>query len=60
MERARCVTCGRCSSACPNGTISIDGDSCVVDESACVGCETCVPVCRTFAITMRPVARAEA
>ena len=58
IVRARCVTCRRCVAACDSAAISVDGDSCVVDEALCGGCCACVAVCRTDAISLAPMVRA--
>jgi len=58
IKRARCVTCRRCIKVCESGAISLDGDSCVADQTLCAGCQACVAVCRTNAIAMMEPARA--
>jgi pyruvate formate lyase activating enzyme len=44
----RCIHCGACVSACPQGAISIDhahGDPVVTDRERCTRCGACVKVC---------------
>ncbi|SDG88908.1 4Fe-4S binding protein [Roseospirillum parvum] len=44
-----CTVCGACEFECPNGAISMKGDSYVIDAAACNECEgvSDVPQCET-------------
>jgi len=49
FDEERCVLCGRCVDACPEGALSLppDATSPVLDEQKCIGCGECVSVCAT-------------
>jgi pyruvate formate lyase activating enzyme len=42
---SRCIRCGTCISACPQGAISVDGDTVRTGRERCVHCGTCADVC---------------
>jgi pyruvate formate lyase activating enzyme len=46
----RCLGCGTCVAACPNGCLSLDGDVQHRDQESCQLCGTCVEVCPSGAI----------
>ena len=41
----RCIGCKTCLEVCPNGCISLSGDSLVFDQTKCVACGKCVEAC---------------
>lgn len=41
----RCIGCGACLDACPNGAVSMDGDLIVTDRSLCMACGACADGC---------------
>lgn len=43
----RCILCGDCEKACPNGVHRIENGSHYLDRSHCKQCGQCVKVCRT-------------
>jgi pyruvate formate lyase activating enzyme len=46
----KCIHCGVCIRACPEGALSANEDgTIVVDQSRCIGCGECVEVCPTTA-----------
>ena len=48
--REQCMSCGLCSSICPQGAVSMDGDNIAVIGDACNLCGTCVSECPAQAI----------
>jgi len=46
-----CVSCGACTSECPNDAISEGADKYVIDPDACVDCGACADVCPSDAIS---------
>jgi ferredoxin len=44
-----CIQCGACESECPNGAISMVGDTYVIDAAKCNDCNSCMDVCPTGA-----------
>ncbi len=49
FRAGRCVGCGRCIEACPNGAISRLDERVVTDPDACTACGDCVDVCQADA-----------
>jgi pyruvate formate lyase activating enzyme len=49
---ARCTSCGRCSSACPNNSHAIVGGTHTFDRAACTDCGACTEACLTHALQM--------
>lgn len=41
----KCIACGSCIKACPEGAISLEKGTLVTDEGLCTGCGTCCEVC---------------
>ncbi len=41
----RCVGCGACAAACPNGAISVARGKALTDRPLCTACGACVDVC---------------
>jgi len=46
----RCILCGDCVDACPNGAISFNGKSLTISRRLCQACGTCVPACPAGAL----------
>jgi len=49
---AKCVGCGKCAAACPNGCHRFDGNERAIDRPSCVSCGVCASVCWSGALTM--------
>lgn len=44
-NREKCVGCGACVKACPNGAIRMEDGKAVTDHTLCNGCGTCTDYC---------------
>lgn len=51
-NRKKCVGCGACVAACPNGAIALAEGRAAVDRSVCQSCGNCVAVCPVAANAM--------
>ncbi len=47
---ARCIGCGTCLNACPNGALSQTEEGIQIDRRLCAGCYSCVSACPTLAM----------
>ena len=45
-----CIQCGACEAECPEGAISMVGDTYVIDAAKCQDCGNCMDVCPNEAI----------
>jgi hypothetical protein len=41
----RCTGCGKCSSACPESAVLLEGGTARIDPERCVGCGACIAAC---------------
>ena len=47
---ARCIGCGKCFDACPNGAHQLRGGEHVIDRERCTGCGACASTCYATAL----------
>ncbi|MEN6420258.1 MAG: glycyl-radical enzyme activating protein [Clostridiaceae bacterium] len=47
---ARCIGCGTCLNACPNGALSQTEEGILIDRRLCAGCYSCISACPTLAL----------
>ena len=52
VDADRCISCGICEWACPNGAISI-GEIACIDSTKCTGCGLCIEKCPQRALLLR-------
>ena len=45
----RCIRCGACITACPQGALSFDDTRVITDAESCIACGECLAVCPTQA-----------
>jgi pyruvate formate lyase activating enzyme len=53
--KARCIGCGCCVTACPEGARTFTEAGAVVDAEKCTGCLTCAETCPTGAVERKGV-----
>ena len=51
ISQEECIQCGACENECPDGAISMVGDSYQIDAAKCQDCGSCVDVCPTTSIS---------
>ncbi|HEY4612552.1 MAG TPA: glycyl-radical enzyme activating protein [Bacteroidota bacterium] len=42
---SRCILCGECLDACPEGAVQKDGERYVIADDRCIRCGTCIETC---------------
>ena len=54
IDETKCNCCGLCAEVCPNDVLIKKRDACspVLTDRECLGCENCVVVCETGALTI--------
>ena len=45
----RCIRCGACITACPQGALSFDDTRVITNAESCIACDECLAVCPTQA-----------
>lgn len=50
--KKRCIGCGSCVEACPNGALKLTGNGVVTELELCTACGKCATVCPTLAMEM--------
>lgn len=50
---ARCIGCGACQAACPNGAAVFSDEGVYIDRERCAGCGACHEACPTGAMAQR-------
>ena len=48
----RCIGCGTCSSACPNGCLTVTERGVTIDRDCCTGCGSCAKACPANAMEL--------
>jgi pyruvate formate lyase activating enzyme len=48
----RCIGCGTCQAACPNGCLARDEAGVTIDRACCAGCGTCAQACPANALEL--------
>lgn len=49
-DATRCIRCGACAAACPEGAVSLAGGGIKLDMQKCAGCFKCTAVCPGHAL----------
>ncbi len=52
VEQTLCLACEDCALYCQFGALTLEWDSIVVDEHACMGCGVCVDICQQDALQL--------
>jgi len=50
VDPKTCIACESCLRWCPEGAISMQGDSAVLDQERCIGCGECLATCQAGAV----------
>ncbi len=53
VDPARCIACGACVRDCLRRALRMENAVPVIDESLCMGCQHCLAVCPTGAVSMQ-------
>jgi uncharacterized Fe-S center protein len=50
VKETLCTGCEMCVKWCPTGAVSMEGETALINQEACIGCGQCLAVCRFYAV----------
>ncbi len=50
VHHGRCISCAGCVGVCPVDTITLRGDTLIVDSDPCISCGLCIQFCPVGAL----------
>lgn len=51
VDHGRCISCAGCVGVCPVDTITLRGDTLLVDSDPCISCGLCIQFCPVGALS---------
>lgn len=51
VHHGRCISCAGCVGVCPVDTITLRGDTLIVDSDPCISCGLCIQFCPVGALS---------
>lgn len=62
IDSEKCIGCGRCYKACPQGVLALEEDEdngksymTIADDAKCIGCQACKKACPKGCFTLSPL-----